>query len=74
MNQQIGKILIIAGVVSIVAGLLIYFFWDKLQWVGRLPGDISVEKPGMKIYFPVVTMILLSLLLNGILWLIRRFF
>jgi hypothetical protein len=40
--------------------------------LGRLPGDIVVQHPGFTFYFPIVTSILLSLLLTGILWLLRR--
>lgn len=44
-----------------------------IPWLGRLPGDIAVERPNFRFYFPVVTCILLSLLLTGILWLVRFF-
>jgi hypothetical protein len=40
--------------------------------LGRLPGDIVVHRPGFTFYFPIVTSLLLSLLLTGILWLLRR--
>lgn len=40
--------------------------------IGRLPGDIVVQRGGWTVYFPIVTSILLSLLLTGILWLLRR--
>lgn len=63
-----------AGVVLLVAGLVFYLFRDKLGWVGHLPGDFRVERPGFRLYVPLATMLLLSLLLNGVLWLIRRFF
>ena len=42
-------------------------------WLGRLPGDIAVERPHFRFYFPVVTCIVLSLLLTGVLWLVRSF-
>ncbi len=63
-----------AGVIIILAGIIIYFFHDKLNWVGRLPGDIRIEKENFKFYFPIVTMILFSILGMLILWLIRKFF
>ncbi|WP_304235217.1 DUF2905 domain-containing protein [Jiulongibacter sediminis] len=74
MNQNLGRYLIIGGLILIVIGSLVYFFWDKLNWLGKLPGDIRFENGNTKIYFPVATMILLSLLLNLVLYLIKRFF
>jgi len=73
MNQDTGKYIIIIGASIIVIGLLIYFFHDKLHWIGRLPGDIRVEKPNFRFYFPITTMILLSILISAILWIIRKF-
>jgi hypothetical protein len=74
MNQNTGKMLIFGGLIILVIGVVIYFYGNKLNWIGRLPGDIRIEKPGMKIYFPVVTMILLSLVLNLVIWLVKKFF
>ncbi|HEY6978676.1 MAG TPA: DUF2905 domain-containing protein [Chitinophagaceae bacterium] len=73
MNQDTGKYIIIIGAAIIIIGLLIYFFHDKLNWIGRLPGDIRIEKENFHFYFPITTMILLSVLLSAILWLIRKF-
>ena len=67
-----GKYLIIAGVVIALIGLVLWLAGDKLSWLGNLPGDIKVEKPGFKFYMPVTTMILLSILISLILWLARR--
>jgi hypothetical protein len=72
--NQLGKILIITGIILIIAGLIIYFAGDKLGWIGRLPGDIRIEKENTRFYFPVTTMILLSVLLSLILWIIRKIF
>jgi hypothetical protein len=55
-------------------GLLVYFFHDKLHWIGRLPGDIRVEKENFRFYFPITTMILLSLLLTLVINIIRKIF
>lgn len=57
----------------ILLGLLIYFFHDQLHWIGRLPGDIRIERENFRLYFPVTTMILTSILLSLILWFVRRF-
>jgi hypothetical protein len=72
--NQLGKILVITGGVLVIAGLIIWFAGDKLGWIGRLPGDIRVEKENTRFYFPVTTMILLSVLLSVLLWIIRKIF
>ena len=74
MNSGTGKIIIIIGVIIVLAGLIGYFFHDKLNWIGRLPGDVRIEKENFKFYFPITTMIALSLLLTLIAQIIKRFF
>jgi hypothetical protein len=74
MDQNTGKYIIGFGAIVIVVGLLIYFFHDKLHWIGRLPGDIRVQKKNFRFYFPITTMILLSLLLTLIINIIRKLF
>lgn len=71
---QLGKILITAGIILIIAGLIVYFAGDKLNWIGRLPGDIRVEKEHVRFYFPITTMIILSVVLSLLIWLIRKLF
>jgi hypothetical protein len=55
-----GKILIIVGLVAVVAGLIIQFAPQAFSWFGKLPGDIRYEKGNFKFFFPLTTMILLS--------------
>jgi uncharacterized membrane protein len=74
MNSDTGKWVIIIGLLIVLAGVIIYFFHDKLNWIGRLPGDIRVEKENFKFYFPLATMIVISLLLTLIVNIIRKFF
>ena len=74
MNSETGKWIIGIGVIIILVGIIIYFFHDKLNWIGRLLGDIQIEKENFRFYFPIVTMILFSLLGTLIIWLIRKFF
>lgn len=62
--------LIGAGIV--VIGVLIYFFHDKLHWIGHLPGDIRIERENFRFYFPLTTMILFSILLTILLRILRR--
>jgi len=74
MNSETGKWIIGVGAIIIVIGIIIYFFHDKLNWIGRLPGDIRIEKENFRFYFPIVTMILLSVVASFIIWLIRKLF
>ncbi|MEJ6981137.1 DUF2905 domain-containing protein [Pedobacter sp. P351] len=64
MTGDTGKWVIIAGSAILFVGIIIYFFHDKLHWVGNLPGDIRIEKENFRFYFPLTTMILISLLIN----------
>lgn len=73
MDQNTGKYVILAGVGIVVIGALIYFLHDKLNWIGRLPGDIRVERENFRFYFPITTMILASLLLTIVFSLIKKF-
>lgn len=68
-----GKYVIAVGIIIVVIGTIIYFFGDKLWWIGRLPGDIRIEKENFKIYFPITTMLIISILLNVIIWLFKKF-
>lgn len=72
MNSETGKYIILAGVLIVIIGIIIYFFHDKLQWIGRLPGDIRIEKENFRFYFPITTMILLSLLATAIIFVIKK--
>jgi hypothetical protein len=72
MNQQTGKYIIVFGVIIIAVGVIIWLFGNKLNFIGRLPGDIAIKKENFSLYFPITTMILFSILLTLILWIIRR--
>ena len=73
MSSETGKWIILIGIVLIGVGLLIYFFNDKLHWLGNLPGDIKIEKGNFRFYFPITTMIIISLVINIIIRLFRWF-
>ena len=64
------RALIVLGIVIIAVG--IGWPWLSKLPLGRLPGDIIVDRENAKFYFPITTMILISLLLSGILWLLRK--
>ena len=72
MNSETGKWVIVIGLFIIVAGVIIYFFHDKLHWIGRLPGDIRVEKENFRFYFPLTTMIIFSVVITLIINMIKR--
>lgn len=64
------KILIILGILILALGLL--WPWLGKLPLGRLPGDVLVERPGMKFYMPITTMILISLAISAAFWLFPR--
>jgi len=71
-HQNWGSIIIGAGLLLIAGGLLICFTgWKWIRWFGHLPGDIRIEKENVRIYFPIVSMLLLSLIVSLILRLFR---
>ena len=75
MTPSVGKYIILIGAAILLVGVVVYFFGDKLNWLGRLPGDIRIEgKNGGGFYFPIVTCIVVSIVLNVLIVLIRKFF
>jgi len=74
MSSSFGKNLIIAGIMVVIIGVFIYFFGDKLGWIGNLPGDIKIQKENFKIYVPFTTMILASLVLTLLFNLLKKLF
>jgi len=72
MTKTMGAWLVTAGVVLVLVGLLAWS--GALQWFGRLPGDIRIEREGMRVYVPILSMLLVSIVLSLILSLVRRFF
>lgn len=65
-----GKFLIVAGIVLIIAGA-IWLAGERLGF-GRLPGDIVIERGNFRLYLPVVTSLVISIVLSLIFWLISR--
>jgi len=66
-----GKLLIIIGIILILAGVGITY-QDKIPFLGKLPGDISVERSNFRFYFPITTCIVLSVVVSIVLMLINR--
>jgi peptidoglycan biosynthesis protein MviN/MurJ (putative lipid II flippase) len=74
MQSIMSKILIIIGVILIVIGLIWTYAPWLINWFGNLPGDIRINKENMKIFFPITSSIVISILLTIILNLIRKFY
>ena len=71
MDQRtVGMLLVGLGVLAIVAGVLA--MTGALGWFGRLPGDIRIESGGTRVWFPIVSMLLVSVLLSVVLAIVRR--
>jgi hypothetical protein len=66
-----APLIVAAGVAIVVVGLLAWA--GLLSWFGRLPGDIRVEREGARFYFPLVSMLLISVMLSLVVSLARRF-
>lgn len=69
--EQIGRFFLIAGIAMIAIGGILMLS-GKISWLGRLPGDIVIQKNNFTFYFPIATSILLSILLTFIFWLLGR--
>jgi hypothetical protein len=67
----LGKMLIITGVVLIIGGIA-FIFADKVPFLGRLPGDISIQKERFSFYFPITTCIIISIVLSIIFAIFRK--
>ncbi len=68
---QIGKFLIITGLIIIVLGAILMLA-GKVPFIGRLPGDIIIERKNFTFYFPLATSIILSIILTLILWILSK--
>jgi hypothetical protein len=70
--QEVGKLVVLVGVFLVVAGVILWRFPSLFNWVGKLPGDISIQKENFSFYFPIVTCLLVSILITLLSWLFRR--
>lgn len=69
--KDISKIFILIGVVLILIGILLQIL-PKIPILGRLPGDIYIEKENFKFYFPLTTSIILSIIISIIIYLFKK--
>lgn len=69
--QRMQRALIVIGIAILVAGLL--WPWLGKLPLGRLPGDIIVNRPNLKVYIPITSMVVISVALSLVVWLLRIF-
>lgn len=75
MNSQFswGKLLIYIGLIIALVGFLINTIEINFNWFGNLPGDIRIEKENFKLLIPITSMIIITIILNLIIYIIRFF-
>lgn len=71
MMNPIAKLLIVAGLILVGMGLF-FLLSDKVPWLGKLPGDITVKRDNFTFFFPLATCVLISVIVSLILWLFRK--
>ena len=69
--HDLGKILILIGILLVVLGFVL-IVGNKVPFIGKLPGDIALERKNYSFYFPVTTCIIISIVLSFILWLFSK--
>ena len=67
----LARTFLIAGVVFFAIGLLLHF-GPSVPLLGKLPGDIRIERPGLRVYLPITSCLLVSAVLSAVLWLVGR--
>jgi DUF2905 family protein len=70
-GSSAGPLLVTLGVGLVIVGLLAWS--GVLSWFGRLPGDIRIERETVRIYFPITSLLIVSVVLSLVLYLVRRF-
>ena len=71
-HRAIWGLLIVAGIAMVVIGAIAWA--GGLSWFGRLPGDIRVERENVRVYAPIVSMLIISVVLMVVVYVVRRFF
>ena len=71
MAGDIGKIIIFIGLLLVVIGF-VWMVGNKLPFIGKLPGDIAIERKNYSFYFPVTTCIIISIILSFVLWFFNK--
>lgn len=71
IGSDVGKALVALGLLIALAGVVLMLV-GRVPWLGRLPGDIHIERGNFSFYFPLVTSLLLSVVLTLLLWVVGR--
>jgi hypothetical protein len=71
-SRSTGLLIVVAGVALVLVGAGVWA--GGFGWFGRLPGDLRIERGATRVYVPITSMLLVSVLLSGLLHLVRRFF
>jgi hypothetical protein len=66
-----GPIIVMLGIAVVLIGLVVWS--GGLSWFGRLPGDIRIERDTVRVYIPIVSMLVISVVVSLVLYLINRF-
>ncbi len=70
--QMVGKMLVLMGGLIVLVGIVLMFS-DRIPFLGKLPGDISIKRDNFQFYFPITTGIILSLVVSLILWIVSHY-
>jgi hypothetical protein len=71
-NKPLGQLIVLLGLILVVAGLAAMRGW--LGWFGHLPGDVRVERENVRVYLPIVSMLLISILFSVLSYVLRKIF
>jgi hypothetical protein len=71
-NRSLGQLIVVVGLIFVIIGLVTMRGW--LGWFGHLPGDVRIERPNLRVYVPIVSMLLISILLSVLSYVFRRLF
>ena len=71
-NKPLGQLIVLLGLILVVVGLVAMRGW--LGWFGHLPGDVRIERPNVRVYLPIVSMLLISILFSVLSYVLRRIF
>lgn len=72
MSQHPAWLMVIGGLILAGAGLL-WLMSPSVPWLGRMPGDVNIQRENVRVHFPVVTCLLISIVLSAAMWLVRFF-
>lgn len=70
MQHPAWTLIILGGLIAACGALWLLF--PAIPWLGKLPGDVTIERDHFRFYFPIMTCLLLSLVLTGVVWITRQ--